>query len=54
MFHHPVKGSIKEKIGRAKIKNHLGLFVNCKVDDAKFDSQMKDCLTTPAADLAVP
>ena len=37
-----------EPIPPSRIKQHLMLFVDCKVDNPEFDSQSKEALTTPA------
>lgn len=34
------------EVGKAGIKNHLCVFVNCLIENPAFDSQTKECLTT--------
>jgi len=39
----------KVKVKPATIKEQLMLFVNCSIENPAFDSQVKDCLTTPSS-----
>jgi len=44
-----VKEKKKVDVPQSFVRNHLSLFLSCRIDNPSFDSQTKDCLTTPSS-----
>jgi DNA topoisomerase II len=44
-----VKEKKKVDVPQSFVRNHLSLYLSCRIDNPSFDSQTKDCLTTPSS-----